>query len=93
MQAADQTAQHTLLSGNPGAKRRRLDTMALPVQVYEYRFNVIFDDAYASVSYTNYNFQVFSQADSCTVCSLNDTFVGVNRCLSYVLHLLDHVDY
>ena len=56
--------------------------MALAVfQVYEYRFNVVFDEAYASVSYTNYNFQVFSQADSCTVCSLNDTFVGVNRCL------------
>jgi len=67
--------------------------MALPVQVYEYRFNVLFDDAYASVSYTNYNFQVFSQADSCRVCSLNDTFVGVNRCLSCVLHLIDHVDY
>ena len=49
------------------------------MQVYEYRYNVVFSETYASVSYTNHNFQVFSQAESCVGCSLSDTFVGINR--------------
>lgn len=53
--------------------------MGVAVQVYEYRYNVVFSEAYDSVSYTNHNFQVFSQAESCVGCSLSDTFVGINR--------------
>ncbi len=49
------------------------------MQVHEYRYNVAFSATYASVSYTNHNFQVFSQAESCAGCSLSDMFVGVNR--------------
>lgn len=50
------------------------------LQVYEYRYNVKFSDTYASVSYTNHNFQSFSPQESCAGCSLYDVFVGVNRC-------------
>ena len=52
---------------------------AVLLQVYEYRYNVEFSDTYASVSYTNHNFQTFSQADSCANCTLQDVFVGINR--------------
>lgn len=52
------------------------------VQVFEYRYNVTFAEDYASVTYTNHNFQKFSQNDSCGACSLNDTFVGINRSLA-----------
>ena len=54
-------------------------TAAALMQVYEYRYNVVFSATYASVSYTNHNFQAFSQAESCASCSLSDMFVGVNR--------------
>lgn len=52
------------------------------VQVSEYRYNVKFAADYASVSYTNHNFQQFAPADSCSTCSLDDLFVGINRCVS-----------
>ena len=52
---------------------------AVLLQVYEYRYNVEFSDTFASVSYTNHNFQTFSQADSCANCTLQDVFVGINR--------------
>ena len=52
------------------------------MQVYEYRYNVLFSETYASVSYTNHNFQIFSSQDSCVDCTLSDIFVGVNRCSS-----------
>ena len=52
------------------------------MQVYEYRYNVLFSDTYASVSYTSHNFQIFSSPESCVGCTLSDIFVGVNRCSS-----------
>ena len=48
-------------------------------QVQEYRYNVKFADDFASVSYTNHNFQSFAPNDSCATCLLSDTFVGINR--------------
>ena len=52
------------------------------MQVYEYRYNVLFSESYAGVSYTNHNFQIFSSQESCVGCTLSDIFVGVNRCSS-----------
>lgn len=59
-----------------------LPILSAIVQVFEYRYNVTFAEDYASVAYTNHNFQKFSQNDSCGACSLNDTFVGINRSLA-----------
>ena len=59
-----------------------------PMQVYEYRYNVLFSETYASVSYTNHNFQIFSSQESCMGCTLSDIFVGVNRCSSSILAML-----
>ena len=62
-----------------GESKGKVKLAPAMVQVYEYRYNVVFSDTYDSVSYTNHNFQVFSQAESCVGCSLSDIFVGVNR--------------
>ena len=48
-------------------------------QVQEYRYNVKFADDFASVSYTNHNFQSFAPNDSCSTCALSDTLVSINR--------------
>jgi hypothetical protein len=50
------------------------------VQVFEYRYNVKFAADFASVSYTNHNFQQFSPNYSCGTCTLEDIFIGINRC-------------
>lgn len=55
------------------------DFIQTAMQVQEYRYNVQFADDFASVSYTNHNFQTFAPNDSCGTCALSDTFVGVNR--------------
>ena len=59
------------------------------LQVYEYRYNVLFSETYASVSYTNHNFQIFSSQESCVGCTLSDIFVGVNRCSSSIPAIAD----
>ena len=60
------------------------------MQVYEYRYNVLFSETYASVSYTNHNFQIFSSQESCAGCTLSDIFVGVDRCSSFMIAMLQH---
>ncbi|KAK9814422.1 hypothetical protein WJX72_005728 [[Myrmecia] bisecta] len=53
--------------------------------VSENRFNVNFTDEYGQVEFSNYNFQQFVPEQSCPACTLNDTFVGINRAYQAVL--------
>ena len=44
-------------------------------------YNINFTYNYTDVSYNYYSFQNYNASASCEGCSLNDTFVGINRCV------------
>ncbi len=49
------------------------------LQVQEVRFNPNYSQAFSEVDFSFYNFQTFVPEQSCQGCTLNDTFVGINR--------------
>jgi len=50
------------------------------VQAHEVRYNIDFSYNYTEVAYSHYSFQVFNKSESCATCTLEDSFVGINRC-------------
>ncbi len=48
-------------------------------QVQDVRYNVQFTPNYTEVAYDFYEFQTYKPELSCRNCSLNDSFVGINR--------------
>ncbi len=44
------------------------------------RYNIEFTVNYTEVAYSFYEYQTFQPELSCKACTLNDSFVGINRC-------------
>lgn len=51
----------------------------LSLQAHDVRYNINFTTNYTDVAYSHYTFQEFNKSDSCPTCTLEDSFVGINR--------------
>ena len=48
-------------------------------QAHTVNYNINFTYNFTDVAYNYYSYQVYNASASCEGCSLNDTFVGINR--------------
>lgn len=53
--------------------------LVLSLQATEVRYNIDYTYNFTSVAYSHYSFQDFNKSESCPTCTLNDSFVGINR--------------
>ena len=49
------------------------------MQAHTVNYNINFTYNYTDVAYMYYGYQDYNASASCEGCSLNDTFVGINR--------------